>query len=72
MIMTNDMIIIKEIAETLAHSVSDIDLVILYGSFARGLETDLSDYDIMVICDNKKVTCKFISFVFFLIFIFIF
>ncbi|MFW9828360.1 MAG: hypothetical protein ACFFEY_12285 [Candidatus Thorarchaeota archaeon] len=58
--MTDDTIIIKQIAETLAINVPDIDLVILYRSFARGLEHELSDYDLIIICDTKQGNWDFI------------
>ena len=58
--LTDDIKIIKQIAETLAFNVPDIDLVILYGSFARGLGHELSDYDIIIICDTKKVAWNFV------------
>ncbi|MCG3254356.1 MAG: nucleotidyltransferase domain-containing protein, partial [Candidatus Heimdallarchaeota archaeon] len=44
----------------LVETVPDIDLVLLYGSFARGLGHELSDYDIIIICDTKKVVWEFI------------
>ncbi|MFX1573734.1 MAG: nucleotidyltransferase domain-containing protein [Promethearchaeota archaeon] len=50
---------IKQIAYLLAKNVPEIDLVILFGSFARNLGQELSDYDIMIICDSKKVVWEF-------------
>ena len=50
---------INQIAQLLAKNVPEIDLVILYGSFARGLGNELSDYDIIIICDSKRVVWEF-------------
>lgn len=54
------MLIIGKIVRKITEIVPDIDLVILYGSFARGLGHELSDYDIIAICDTKKVVWEFI------------
>ncbi|NHJ33081.1 MAG: nucleotidyltransferase domain-containing protein [Asgard group archaeon] len=58
--MTDNMQLIQQIAEKLAEEAPEIDLILLYGSFARGLGHELSDYDIIIISDKKKVVWEFI------------
>ena len=58
--LTDDIQLIKQIAAKIVEQVPEIDLIILYGSFARGLGHELSDYDIILMCDTKKVVWEFI------------
>ncbi|MHA2010570.1 MAG: nucleotidyltransferase domain-containing protein [Promethearchaeota archaeon] len=58
--MNDNMLLIKQIADLLAKNVPEIDLIILYGSFAHGLGHELSDYDLIIISDSKKVAWEFI------------
>ena len=58
--MDKDMLTIEKIAKKLTEIIPEIDIVLLYGSFARGLGHELSDYDIAGICDTKKVVWHFI------------
>ncbi|MFX1478610.1 MAG: nucleotidyltransferase domain-containing protein, partial [Promethearchaeota archaeon] len=57
--MNDDMLQINQIAEILAENVPEVDLVILFGSFAHGFGHELSDYDIIAICDSKRVVWEF-------------
>ena len=58
--LTDDIQLIKQIAAKIVEQVPEIDLIILYGSFARGLGHELSDYDIILMCDTKKVVWEYI------------
>jgi len=58
--LTDDMKLIKQIAAKFVEQIPEIDLVILCGSYARGMGHEHSDYDIIVICDTKKVVWEFI------------
>ena len=58
--MIYDKQLTNQIVAKLVEQVPDIDLVILYGSFALGLAHEFSDYDIILICDTKKVVWEFI------------
>ena len=50
----------KKTTEILLSEVSDIDLVLLYGAFAQGRGHSRSDYDMIVINNNKKVEWQFV------------
>ena len=50
----------KEIAEKLLSRVSDIDIILLYGTFALGRGHPRSDYDMIAISDNKEVKWEFV------------
>ena len=58
--MTNPIEHAKEIGDVLLSSVSDIDLILLYGAFAQKRGHSRSDYDMIAICDSKKVKWEFV------------
>lgn len=58
--MTNGIEKAKQIVEKLLSMVSDIDLILLYGSYAQGRGHPRSDYDMIAICDNKEVEWEFV------------
>lgn len=60
MTLTDNTRMLQQIAEAIAENVPEVDLILLYGSFARGLGHELSDYDLIIICDAKKVAWEFI------------
>jgi hypothetical protein len=50
----------KEIAKEFAEEFPEIDLIIAYGSLAQGRVHELSDIDMIAICDEKKVSWEFV------------
>lgn len=50
----------KEIAEAIAEEAKDIDLILTYGSLARGTTNSFSDIDILVISDTTSVSWSFV------------
>lgn len=52
--------IAKKVAEKIVEKVSDIDLILLYGSIAQGRGHERSDYDMIAISDKVKVVWEFV------------
>ena len=50
----------KVIVEKLLSTVSDIDIILLYGAFAQGRGHSRSDYDMIAISDSNKVKWEFV------------
>ncbi|MGY5852486.1 MAG: nucleotidyltransferase domain-containing protein [Candidatus Thorarchaeota archaeon] len=50
----------REIAEAIVGETTDIDLILAYGSLARGTADDFSDIDLLVISDNVLVSWSFV------------
>ena len=50
----------KKIAEKLLSKVSDIDIILLYGSLAHGKGHSRSDYDMIAVSDYKEIEWEFL------------
>ncbi len=50
----------REIAEAIVGETTDIDLILAYGSLARGTADDFSDIDLLVISDKVTVSWSFV------------
>ncbi|MGY5874213.1 MAG: nucleotidyltransferase domain-containing protein [Candidatus Thorarchaeota archaeon] len=50
----------QEIAKAIVEETDDIDLILVYGSLARGTANPFSDIDLLIISDKVSVSCSFV------------